>query len=495
MGVDVFYNTVILTALFVIIMSCTPVEAYQNPLRLPNDEMGAGIADPGILRWMGKYYLYATKVVEDPGIRCWESSDLVNWTFIGYCTGDDKNFGDRMAWSPSPFYYNGKFYLYVCSSDQKHRVFTAQRPEGPFTCANNNLLDVNTLDAVPFLDDNGQLYLFYAGWAGVGIQYRTCSSPVKADGPNQKLAACQFSAENNDNYWTEGPSVYKKNGMYYLSYCGNDWKRDSYQVRAARAQRISDLKPQKSNPIISETKGAWVATGCNWIISGPDLKSLWNVYHCRQAKGYARRLCLDPLRIDPKSGDLLCDGPTWQPAPNPGQPTWHEDFAHKDIGHSWQPLSGRWSVNNKCLVGEPTGTSAEIACKRPIGKNFTAEFNLRLLKKPSAGGAQARYGILIRCNGGKRLQVTIDVKAKSLDVRRTMNGKDPGSVLASTPLPKDFVLDVWHTILLEKRGAGLKAYFDGMLKAELDADTPGAGLGFIVQGCQAEFGWCGFSNL
>ncbi len=470
--------------LLAVVALSAPAGAYQNPLKMPDDPCGGGIADPGLLRYMGKYYLYATKVGGEPAVRCWESKDLVTWTFKGFCTDDNDVFAQGHGWSPGPFYYNGKFYLYICSIDQKHRVFEADRPTGPFKCVNKDFLNVNSLDAIMFLDDDGQLYLFYAGWGGVGIQYRTCSSPTKADGENQSLKPCQFSAEDNGNFWTEGPTMYKRDGVYYLAYCGNDWARDSYQVRVARAKSIPELTPQKKNPIISQYTGEWVAPGCNWIITGPDLKSLWNVYHVRKGGGHARRLSLDPLRIDAKTGDLVCDGPTFEPRPNPAQPTWCDDFSRKDFSLNWKAVSGEWRSGDGRLSSD--GKSAGIICKCPMGGDFVAEFNVKL-----AAGSSGSYGISICGGDTEKLLLTIDVKSKSLQLRSTTLSKP----LAKAALPAGFNLDVWHAIIVEKRQGHLTAYFDGMRKIDAAIDAKGASFGFVTNNCRADFGWCGFSNL
>lgn len=456
--------------------------AYRNPLTLPKESMGAGIADPGLLRWMGKDYLYATKVSEDPGIRCWESDDLVDWTYKGFCTGNDPMFANGHGWSPGPFYYNGKFYLYVCGVDQKHKVFEADKPTGPFTCVNKDLIDVNSLDAVPLLDDDGQLYLFYAGWGGVGIQYRTCSSPVKADGPNHTLPACQFSADNNGNFWTEGPTLWKRDGEYYLAHCGNDWLKDSYQVRVARGKSIAELKPQKSNPLIAQPTGPWVATGCNWITRGPDLKSLWNVYHCRKFEGAARRMCLDRLSFDPKTGDLLSSGPTWTSQPSPSLPTYSESFDRSEIGPTWEKTSGKWELRKgEGLVASALSESAEILCKCPIKSDFVAEFNVKLLR----AGNSARFGVVL-ADDKSELSILLDPATKTIQLT--------GKTTAKASLPPAFDFDVWHTIIVQNHGGRMKIHFDEMLKIDRMTDMDAAHFSLLAKDCDAAFGWCGFSN-
>ena len=47
---------------------------YQNPIQKHGD-----FADPFVLRFNGRYYLYCT----NPGVRCWQSDDLLHWTLIG----------------------------------------------------------------------------------------------------------------------------------------------------------------------------------------------------------------------------------------------------------------------------------------------------------------------------------------------------------------------------------------------------------------------------
>lgn len=451
--------------------------AYKNPLPVDNGIMGAGIADPGVLRWMGKYYLYATKVKEDPGMRCWESEDLVNWKYMGLCTTNDPVFADGHGWSPGPFYYNGRFYLYVCGIDQKHKVFESDKPTGPFVCVNKDLIDVNSLDAVPLLDDDGQLYLFYAGWDGVGIQYRKASSPVRGDGQNCTLPVCQFSADNNGNFWTEGPDLWKRNGFYYLTYCGNDWLRDSYQVRVARGKSIADLKPQKSDTLVKQISGQWVATGCNWSIRGPDLKTLWHVYHCRRSGGAERRLCLDKLYFD-DAGEMRCDGPTWSSQPNPEPPGYFESFIRTDIGPNWKITSGDWQIRGEDRL---VGKSGELICNCRLQANFIAEFNLKLIKHSRAG----RYGVTFDGEHGKAT-ILLDPVAKTIE----LSGKSK----STASLPKNFDFDVWHTLIVQQYDGRLQVRFDEMAKIDTHLNIGASQFSLHAKGCEAAFGWCGFSN-
>src|SRR5512143_1520921 len=53
---------------------------YRNPLMNVGNAAGYA-ADPCVLKWMGKYYLYHTD-----NYHVFESSDLVNWTDVGRWT-------------------------------------------------------------------------------------------------------------------------------------------------------------------------------------------------------------------------------------------------------------------------------------------------------------------------------------------------------------------------------------------------------------------------
>ena len=79
-------------------------EDYQNPIAVFNDQ-GAKMdaADPFVMRFNGKYYLYTTGAEE---IRVYESEDLVHWTFKGHCT---RNGQGRIAYAPEVFYWRGAF--------------------------------------------------------------------------------------------------------------------------------------------------------------------------------------------------------------------------------------------------------------------------------------------------------------------------------------------------------------------------------------------------
>src|SRR5436853_7569425 len=83
------------------------LKTYRNPL-LPEREM----ADPDVIRFNGKYFLYATS--DTRGYEVFASDDLVNWRRQGWAFEDPRG----GAWAPDVFHdkRDGKFYLYYPDS-------------------------------------------------------------------------------------------------------------------------------------------------------------------------------------------------------------------------------------------------------------------------------------------------------------------------------------------------------------------------------------------
>ena len=83
---------------------------YKNPICLPKQgESGtktewAGVGDPFVYRFNGKFYLYPSAGKE--GIIAWESEDLIEWHCVGKVSDDPAL---SYAYAPEIFYCNGTF--------------------------------------------------------------------------------------------------------------------------------------------------------------------------------------------------------------------------------------------------------------------------------------------------------------------------------------------------------------------------------------------------
>lgn len=95
---------------------------YQNPIQKHGD-----FADPFVLRFNGRYYLYCT----NPGVRCWQSDDLLHWTMMGEVVPEDE-FPGLVPFAPEVVYENGWFYMYTSPHGLGHYVLRSDSPLGPF---------------------------------------------------------------------------------------------------------------------------------------------------------------------------------------------------------------------------------------------------------------------------------------------------------------------------------------------------------------------------
>ena len=135
-------------------------ETYLNPV-YPHS-----FPDPFVLKYLGRYYAYATGHAPDGRIfEAITSTDLVNWETLGGAM-DPLETGEPFYWAPEVTYYNGKFYLYYSVGNEKFmtlRVAVSNRPDGGFADAGVKLTSQDfAIDAHVFRDDDGSWWMFYA---------------------------------------------------------------------------------------------------------------------------------------------------------------------------------------------------------------------------------------------------------------------------------------------------------------------------------------------
>lgn len=205
------------------------------------------------------------------------------------------------------------------------------------------------------------------------------------------------------------------------------------------------------------------------MILGPDMKSLWNIYHCRKHGSWERRLCLDRLYIDPNTKNLWTEGPTWDERPNPELPTWQEDWRTGNLSASWKLSKGKYTIKlGEGIISDTQGFA--ISFVRQTGNSFVAEFNIRLIKM--AEGA-SYYGILLCESGQGGILVKIDPKAHKLTIASSVGKEIP---TRTTFIPKWLDLSTWHTLRIEKQEDRIQVYLNDMRKFNIRANLGGGAL-------------------
>ncbi|RYU90919.1 beta-xylosidase [Mucilaginibacter terrigena] len=228
-------------------------------------------ADPTVFYHGGTYYLYGTNDVNaDIGFLVYTSKDMKNWTIPpgtknGYALINGDSYGTAGFWAPQVFYANNKFYM-AYTANENIAIAQSDSPVGPFVQTVKQALPATAkqIDPFVFFDTDGKAYLYHVRLQNgnriyvaelnedyTGIKANTlteCITAVTNSQPWEKTAGASV---------TEGPTVIKRNGLYYLFYSANDFRSVDYAVGYA---------------VSSSPLGPWVKYTGNPIISKANLK-------------------------------------------------------------------------------------------------------------------------------------------------------------------------------------------------------------------------------
>ena len=285
-------------------------------------------ADPSIIVDNNKFYIYATidpwggdslALMVSADFKNWKSQPL-NWPTKAACHSPASN--DSKVWAPSVIKGRDKKYHLFVSVGSEVYCGISDHPEGPWknVRADNGpfiktqkSINVHTIDAEVFMDDNGKAYLYWgSGW-------------------NWKDGHC-FVAELNEamdqfvntpkditppNYF-EGPYMLKRNATYYLMYSQGKCTDSSYKVRYSTADNpYGPWKEGINSPILS--------TDLSKNIIGPGHHTILHfknqyyiIYHRisdSKIPGLRREICIDHLSFD-QSGNINVVNPTNTGIPN-----------------------------------------------------------------------------------------------------------------------------------------------------------------------------------
>ncbi|MEN8248788.1 MAG: family 43 glycosylhydrolase [Bacteroidota bacterium] len=387
---------------------------YRNPITVER-EMNfigeGGVADPATFRWMGKYYLMTTQFYsyKISGFKVWESEDLVDWKFK--TAVQIPGFTWEAFWSPEMYYYRGTFYIYFSgpSGDMalmKYEVPDSQINPEPFGSGASwemvtydflNVID-HAIDGSILIEPNGDKYALFSGFHGV--KYRKINSMENGNGEDViQLPMC--SVENIEiqpgtvgtKGWTEAPTAFKKDGVYYLTYTGNHFLRPDYQIHLAIGSSLDALIPIPGNPWILRNWGDWTATGNCYPILGPNLKDYYYTYHVKE--GYRispenqqllRKLMVDKVSFE--SDGITTSAPTFEDEPIPSGADYENDFSTGLNGFTVSGSAQWTTVGDYALSVDAMGNATldnAILSETATGKDFVAEAHFRLSQWQATG--------------------------------------------------------------------------------------------------------------
>ena len=285
-------------------------------------------ADPSARVWNingeDVLYVYPSQDMQ-PAFGCdmmdryhvFSTTDLTTWTDHGEILRaadvpwgvpiTDAAPGATFMWAPDCVYKDGIYYYYFphpygpeWGKTWRIGIATSTSPHGPFTVSDTTLLGLpanGQIDPNIFIDDDGQAYFFYGG-GGTCYGAKLKDNMIELDGELKQLSGLR--------YFHEGAWMFKRNGIYYMTYPGNSdlltgFVKGQDQLLYATSNspmgpftyKGSYLRPtgcDTSHGSVLEYKGQWYAFYHNIALSG---------------KGNLRSICVDKLYFDDNGGIKL----------------------------------------------------------------------------------------------------------------------------------------------------------------------------------------------
>ncbi len=293
------------------------------PAPAPPAALNGYTADPAIRVFGDTYYIYPTSDKpnwQTTDFSVWSSKNLVDWKNEGKVldVANDLKWARIEAWAPDVIERNGTYFMYFCAQGNIG-VATAKSPLGPFVDALGKPLlakgmgvQTNTIDPYPFIDDDGQAYLYF-GNGKLGNVVKLKPDMLTLDGPVQTIALKEHR---------EGAVVFKRAGKYYFMWSIDDARSPNYRVGWGTADSpVGPVTSPQDGFIVLQRNGSAVGTAHHSVVNVPGTDRWYVAYHRHalpEGGGFQRQTVLarmeftvdgairpmDPMSVPFKPGDL-----------------------------------------------------------------------------------------------------------------------------------------------------------------------------------------------
>lgn len=295
--------------------SCQAQKENTNPVVLASNPFITHIytADPSARVWEdGRLYVYPSHDIDPPKgcdmmdkYHVFSTVDMVNWTDHGQIVeAADVPWGKKPSlvggatfmWAPDCVYKNGKYYFYFphpsddpWNDNWKIGIAVSDKPASDFVVLDHWLEGLGDdtfamIDPNIFIDDDGQPYFYYGGGG-------RCAGARMHDNMTELAEPLTFMEGLTDFH--EATWVFKRNGIYYLTYSDNHTENGKGANRMKYATSNKPLGPWTYQgeflaPTSSDTSHGSVV----------EYKRQWYVfYHSSDisGRGNLRSVCVDKL--------------------------------------------------------------------------------------------------------------------------------------------------------------------------------------------------------
>lgn len=435
-------------------------QTYSNPLSTPAfpppGEFSDGPADPVIVYYEGRYYVFPTG--DSVTYKAMWSEDLVHWQgdYTAFSLPPGSPWKTGALWAPEVERINGRYFMYYTAGaggieGQRIGVAEALTPVGPYVDRSYSapLIDVPCIDAECF-QDGDDLYMYYAEHEAdpfkLKIWVRKLADPTTLD-PNSTPQLCiEPGGSWEGTGVTEGPTVIKRDGKYYMFYSGFGALSPDYAVGAAVADHplgpwIKQTEPL--NPIYHRNDAIELyGPGHGDVVTGPDGISDWYIRHQKinTDENFQRVLAIDRLISTATDGArtlwFTSSGGTNDPTPAPRLPFQSANFEDGQLPDYMVSLNGAWEVQFGKLKSSPNAT---LLLRRALPDTNCDGFLMEWWLQADTGFSEeacsaVEFSVQTGSAGRTGWRIT-----PAADVLEMISVDDSGAttVLDSTPLPAD----------------------------------------------------------
>lgn len=219
---------------------------------LPNPALPGFNPDPSVVLVDGVYWAVTSSFEYLPGLPLYRSTDLVSWEHVGNVATRPEQVGvDAVptpggVWAPTIRHHAGRFHVIVTVflGGRGCVVFTADHPTAPWS--DGTVIEaVDGIDPDLAWDDDGTAVVSWASF-GRGI------SQVRVDlATGRALDEPRVIWEGTGLLGTEGPHLYRRDGLWYLVVAEGGTDR-GHAVSVARGPSPSGpFESCPHNPVLS----------------------------------------------------------------------------------------------------------------------------------------------------------------------------------------------------------------------------------------------------
>ena len=201
------------------------------------------IADPYILFYNDTYYAYGTSRAD--GFEVYSSKDLKSWERSSrLALSKEDSYGDKWFWAPE-----------VYSVEEHVCVATSDSPLGPFVQDEKKpIREEKGIDTSVFFDEDGKAYLYFVRFTNGNVIWCAELKDNLKEIKEETLTQCIEAVEPWEMVFgkvAEGPSILKRDGLYYLLYSANDFRSQDYAVGYATSDSpFGPWKKNSKNPLL-----------------------------------------------------------------------------------------------------------------------------------------------------------------------------------------------------------------------------------------------------